>query len=275
MIIINRHKKLYLIIILCSIIICSIIPLSYTQEDGEKNYEIKYKSTYFWTFINKTYYDSTNFELRLNVNLTFENSQENATLKMELFDTDKQKVNLSIERGFFYNLKQRMLYKDQIPIGRIHLMMDGGYEENETITLQRFKKDKVIGKVHNDDTYAKVMGKTIECYEVAVVEEKGNYTGYLFSKVNNILVSWRIDPGRFEDITYEDLVLKNLFDINGFFGHINLSYTNISLMKNQNNSLFDKIFPIILIAVISIAFLLTFILMRENLKKKDQRIQKR
>lgn len=252
------------------IMLCNSIPFCYSREETQKHHSFTYKSTYFWTIINETYYDSSDFELRLYVDFIFENNQENATFILELVNTDTQEVKVSIGRKFFYNIKERMLYKKQLPIGRIHFFLDGGYTENETLILQKFGSKKIIGKVHNEGLYETVMGKKINCYEVAAREEPENYTGYFYSKIKNVLVSWKIDPGLFGNVTYEDLVLKNLFYINAFFGDIDLHYTNITFEKNQNSNLSDIIFPIIIIMFISIAFLLTFIFIRKTLKRKDQ-----
>lgn len=274
MIYIKKKDKINWTLIIIGLLFCSNIPVCYSKEDLQTNWSLSYKSDFFWIIINDTYYDSHDFELKMYADFIFQNNKENATFELELIETEENEVTLSIEKKYFYNIGKRILYSEHNQIGKIHLFLTGRYEENETVILQQFDNDIITGKVHNKDTPIKVMNEEITCYEVAVREEKGNYTGYFYSKNKNILVSCIINPLSIENVQYEDLLLKNLFKINGFYGIIDLEYTNINLKKADSPTLFESIFPIVLIVIISVLFLLTFLLIRRNLKEIDQRSQK-
>lgn len=267
----NLKKSIILVILFCQILITN--PVN-AEMDNLNHFEMKYTSQFFWITLNGQYFDSPDYEFRLNFIITFRNDPENATFQLQIIEIETQKINISIIKKYSYKIRERTLYKNNNLIGRIHLLLDGGYEIGEPIVLQEFNGEKIFGEKNESGRIYLYEGQEIQCYSMNVKEEKYNYTGYHYIQDKNLLFTWIIDPGWSYDIQYEDLFLKNIFGVTGFFGKIMLKKTNVKIVEERSPSIFETLFPIILIGTISIAFLLTFYFIRGQLKKLDQNNRK-
>lgn len=255
-------------IIILDLLISFFFPnLVINQNSIQNHYFITYQSNFFSLFLkNETYYGSEDYDMFIDINIYYSlNDVENISFKLELLSKKEQMDDYIVENKYFYNINERIIYKNDTQIGIIPIFIEENLINNQEILLAEFNNVSLTGIHKEEERTLLISERNIPYHYVEVDTSEGNYTMYYYSDFENMLIWWEI--GNKFDIT-----LDNIFDINSFFGDILLKDTNYDLhwTENLDKDAISLIITIIIISVFSIVFITLFLFIRRRLKLTDE-----
>lgn len=244
--------------ILFIIIFCSIF-FSIKTAKCQDNHFIIYKSNFFSLHLEDgTYYGGEDYDLNLKIGILYDNMVENISLKLELFNREKNEISYFVEKRYFYYTNERAIYENHTKVGIIPIFIEENLPNNQEVILADFNNISLVGTHIEEEGSINLSSKKIP-YHYVLIDEI-NYTAYYYSDFENILVFWEI--GNSYDIT-----LDNIFGLKSFYGHIIFDSTDYDW---ANYSILEYFHPIFIILIICIGFISVFFLIRRILILKDK-----
>ena len=264
--VINSKKMVFIIIL--DLLISFFFPILVTNQNNIQNhYFITYHSNFFSLFLkNETYYGSEDYQMFIDINIYYSlNDVENISFKLELLSKKEQMEDYIFENKYFYNINERIIYKNETQIGIIPIFIEENLTNNQEILLADFNNVSLTGIHKEEESTLPLSERNIPYHYVEVDTSEGNYTMYYYSDFENMLIWWEI--GNKYDVT-----LDYIFEINYFFGDIKLKDTNYDLhwTENLDKNAISLISTIIIISVFSIVFITLFLFVRRRLKSNDE-----
>jgi len=264
--VINSKKMVFIIIL--DLLISFFFPILVTNQNNIQNhYFITYHSNFFSLFLkNETYYGSEDYQMFIDINIYYSlNDVENISFKLELLSKKDQMDDYIVENKYFYNINERIIYKNDTQIGMIPIFIEENLTNNQEILLADFNNVSLTGIHKEEESTLPLSERNIPYHYVEVDTSEGNYTMYYYSDFENMLIWWEI--GNKYDVT-----LDYIFEINYFFGDIKLKDTNYDLhwTENLDKNAISLISTIIIISVFSIVFITLFLFVRRRLKSNDE-----
>lgn len=264
--VINSKKMVFIIIL--DLLISFFFPILVTNQNNIQNhYFITYHSNFFSLFLkNETYYGSEDYQMFIDIDIYYSlNDVENISFKLELLSKKDQMDDYIVENKYFYNINERIIYKNDTQIGMIPIFIEENLTNNQEILLADFNNVSLTGIHKEEESTLPLSERNILYHYVEVDTSEGNYTMYYYSDFENMLIWWEI--GNKYDVT-----LDYIFEINYFFGDIKLKDTNYDLhwTENLDKNAISLISTIIIISVFSIVFITLFLFVRRRLKSNDE-----